>query len=341
MQRSSSGNGRVTPVWRLAVAMCVGVAGVATICAQQAPAPLEVIQLRQNFFVLAGAGGNISVQFGEDGVVLVDAGATAKSDAVLAAIKALSPRPIRYVINTNADDDHVGGNLRVAAAGQTLFTLTGAQAGTTDDATTRITNSGATILAAEPVMNRMSAPTGKVAPYSANAWPTETFLEHRSVVYLNGEGIESRHQPDAHTDGDSFVFFRRSDVVAAGDILDTTRFPVIDTGKGGSIQGELSALNRLIEMTVTSVPIVSRSAGTFVVPGHGYVCDQFDVVEYRDMVAIITDRVRDLITAGKTLQQVQDAKPARGYAGRYGSDTGAWTTKMFVEAIYTGLKSGK
>ena len=116
------------------------------------------------------------------------------------------------------------------------------------------------------------------------------------------------------------VFFRRSDVVVAGDILDTTRFPVIDVEKGGTIKGEIAALNRLVELAIPSVPIVSREAGTLVIPGHGRVCDQLDVVEYRDMVTIIRDRVRDLIKAGMTLDQVKAASPARGYTRRYGSD---------------------
>jgi glyoxylase-like metal-dependent hydrolase (beta-lactamase superfamily II) len=145
------------------------------------------------------------------------------------------------------------------------------------------------------------------------------------------------HQPAAHTDGDSIVFFRRSDVVVAGDVLDTTRFPLIDVARGGSIQGEIDALNRLVELAIPSVPLVSREAGTLVIPGHGRICDQLDVVEYRDMVTIIRDRIRDLIEEGKTLEQIQATSPARGYARRYGSDSGPWTTKMFVEAVYRSL----
>ena len=142
-------------------------------------------------------------------------------------------------------------------------------------------------------------------------------------MYLNGEGIEVLHQPAAHSDGDAIVFFRRSDVVVAGDVLDTTRFPVIDVARGGSIDGEIAALNRLVDLAIPSVPIVSREEGTLVIPGHGRVCDQLDVVEYRDMVTIVRDRVRDLIRAGATLDQVKAAAPARGYTRRYGADTGS------------------
>ncbi len=292
---------------------------------------LEVFQLRPNFYMISGAGGNIGVQAGQDGVVVVDAGTAAQADLVVAAIKKLSEQPIRYVIDTSADADHAGGNEKVSKAGRTLFITNNAFG-------EGMTNGGAAaILSAEKVLTRMSAPTGKTPPFPTAAWPTETFDQRRRYMYLNDEGIEVLHQPAAHTDGDSIVFFRRSDVVVAGDIVDTARFPVIDVAKGGSIQGEIDALNRLIELAIPSVPLVSREGGTYVIPGHGRVCDQLDVVEYRDMVTIVRDRIRDLLKEGKTLEQVQATSPTRGYTRRYGSDSGSWTTKMFVEAVYTSL----
>jgi glyoxylase-like metal-dependent hydrolase (beta-lactamase superfamily II) len=160
-------------------------------------------------------------------------------------------------------------------------------------------------------------------------------------MYLNGEAIEIFSQPDAHTDSDAFVFFRRSDVVVAGDVLDTRQFPVIDVARGGSIQGEIAALNRLVELAVPSVPIVSREAGTIVVPGHGRLCDQYDVIDYRDMVTIIRDRVRELIKAGRSLAEVKAAQPAKGYVGRYGNTGGAGTADRFIEAVYQGLLKEK
>jgi len=297
---------------------------------------LEVLQLRPNFFMIAGAGGNIGVQIGEDGVVVVDAGTAARADAVVAAIKKLTPRPIRYVIDTSADPDHVGGNERLSKAGQTLFTAPGS-IGVTGD----FLGGVASILSAQQVLERMSAPAGRTSPFPVAAAPTETFDFPRKYMYLNGEGIEVLHQPEAHTDGDVVVFFRRSDVVVAGDILDTTRFPVIDVAKGGTIDGEIAALNRLVDMAIPSVPIVSREAGTSIIPGHGRICDQLDVVDYRDMVTIIRDRVRDLIKAGRTLEQVKASDPARGYKARYGSTTGPWTTDQFVEAVYRSLAAAK
>ncbi len=295
-------------------------------------ADLEILQLRPNFYMIAGAGGNVAVQVGEDGVVVVDSGAQSNAEAVVAAIKKITPKPIRYVINTSADPDHVGGNAIVAKAGQTLFTGNGGAG-----LATNFLGGGASILSVEQVLTRMSGPSGKSPAFPIEAWPTETFDELRKYMYLNGEGIEIYHEPAAHTDGDAIVFFRRSDVVVAGDVFDTRRFPVVDIAKGGSIQGEIAALQKLVDTAIPSVPIVSREEGTLVIPGHGHLCDQLDVVDYRDMVTIIRDRVRDLMKQGLTLEQIKAASPARGYTRRYGADTGPWTTDEFVEAIYRSM----
>jgi glyoxylase-like metal-dependent hydrolase (beta-lactamase superfamily II) len=302
--------------------------------AQTPPLPpgVEVVKVRDTFFVVAGAGGNVGVQVGDDGVVVVDTGSTAGAPAVVAAIKGITSKPIRYIINTGADADHVGGNEAVSKAGETLLTsmrLGGQQQ--------QFMAPVAAILATEGVLRRMSASTPS---YPAAAWPTETFHHARKYMYFNGEAIEVLHQPAAHSDSDAFVFFRRSDVVVAGDVLDTRRFPVIDVDRGGSIDGEIAALNRLSEIAVASVPIVIREAGTIVVAGHGRLYDQYDVIEYRDMVTIIRDRVRDLVDAGRSLPQVKAARPADGYAGRYGGTTSDWTTDHFVEAIYRSLVKG-
>ena len=314
---------RAAPLFLLAIFVALG---RATAVGQGQD--LEVLQVRPDFYMIAGAGGNVGVQVGEDGVVVVDSGSSAQTDAVLAAIKRITPQPIRYVINTGADPDHVGGNEKLSQAGQTLFT------GRTIGLPTEFAGTAASILATENVLTRMS---GAIPEYPTGALPTETFFYPRKYMFLNGEGIEVLHQPAAHSDGDAVVFFRRSDVVVAGDVLDTTRFPVIDITRGGTIDGEIAALNRLVDIAIPSVPIVSREIGTAIMPGHGRICDQLDVVEYRDMVTIVRDRVRDLIKAGRTLEQVKAADPARGYKARYGSTTGPWTTEQFVEAIYRSL----
>jgi glyoxylase-like metal-dependent hydrolase (beta-lactamase superfamily II) len=298
---------------------------------QAAAAPsnsLEILELRPTFFVIAGAGGNIGVQVGEEGVVVVDAGVAADTPAVIAAIKRITPKSIRYIIDTGPDADHVGGNEALSKAGEKLVS------GSVSGGARNAADSVVPIVSAEGVLRHMAkSPSG--------GWPTEVFHYSRKYMYFNGEAIEMLHQAAAHTDSDVFAFFRRSDVVLAGDVLDTRQFPVIDVERGGSIQGEIAALNRLVELAVPSVPDVSREAGTIVVPGHGRLCDQFDVVEYRDMVTIIRDRVRDLIKAGRSLAEVKAAQPAKGYMGRYGNPGGAWTTDRFIEAVYRSLAKEK
>jgi glyoxylase-like metal-dependent hydrolase (beta-lactamase superfamily II) len=287
---------------------------------------IEVVEIRTNVFLIAGAGGNIGVQVGDDGVVVVDAGSAVSIGAAIAAIKRITPKPIRYIIDTGPDADHVGGNQALSQAGESLFG-TARLGGQRQEFMAPV----ASILATEGVLQRMTAASGSTPAYPAGAWPTETFHYPRKYMYLNGEAIEVLHQPAAHTDSDAFVFFRRSDVIAAGDVIDTRQFPVIDVDRGGSIQGEIAALNRLADLAVPSVPIVSREAGTIVIPGHGRLCDQFDVVEYRDMVTIVRDRVRGLVDAGRSLDDVKAARPAHGYAGRYGN------ADVFVEAVYRSL----
>jgi len=264
---------------------------------------------------------------------MVDTGDGKATGRIIEEIKKLTPLPIRYIINTSADPDHVGGNEKVSAAGQSLIpTVAGGMGGLAND----IANGGAAaILATDNVMNRMSAPTGQKSPYPTAAQPSDSFSDEEKDTFLNGEAIQIFAQPAAHTDGDAMVFFRRSDVVVAGDILDLTRFPVIDVEKGGSIQGEIDALNHIIAITVPELPLVWQEGGTLVIPGHGRICDEADVVEYRDMVTIVRDVVQDLIKKGKTLQQIKEANPAGDYTPRYGSDS------QFIEGIYKSLTGKK
>jgi cyclase len=297
------------------------------------PDMLDVLEVRPTFFMIAGAGGNVGVQVGEDGVVVVDAGSAANAQSLVAAIKRITSKPIRYVIDTGPDADHVGGNEVLSKSGDTFFPGT-RPAGPRQDALRSV----ASILSADGVVQHMTAASESGSP---GGLPTETFHYARKYLYLNGEAIEVLHQPAAHTDSDVFAFFRRSDVVVAGDVIDTRHFPVIDVTRGGSVEGEIAALNRLSELAVSSVPIVSREAGTIVIPGHGRLFDQFDVIEYRDMMTIIRDRVRDLLKAGRSLEQVKAARPAKGYEGRYGSDRGEWTTDRFIEAVYRSLAKEK
>jgi cyclase len=325
----------------LVVLCVVGIEGVPRNAVQQRAAfgdsyDVEILRIRPNFYMIAGAGANVAVQVGVDGVVLVDTGLRDKFDDVMSAIRTITPAPIRFIVNTSADADHVGSNDRFLQDGQAAFD--------------KIANlfprnyflSGAVaILAHEAVLRRMTAPTGQPSPFPAAAWPTETFEAGRRYVYLNDEGIEIVHHPAAHTDGDATVFFRRSDVIVAGDIFDTTRFPVINLERGGSLQGTLQALNRLIATAIPSLPDVSREVGTSVIPGHGQVGDQFDLLDSRDMLVIVRDHVLDLIKSGKTLEEIKAASPAKGFVGRYGASSGPWTTDDFIEAVYRSLVEGE
>jgi glyoxylase-like metal-dependent hydrolase (beta-lactamase superfamily II) len=284
---------------------------------------LETIQIRPNFYVIFGAGGNIAVQIGPDGAVLVDSGTADKADQVLAIVKKLTDKPIRYIINTSAEPDHVGGNEKIAAAGNAFVNLAqfaGAAA--------------ADVLAREEVNLRLSAAD---PPVPAGMLPTETWTMQTKSMYVNGDGIQMIHAPAAHADGDIVVFFRRVDVIVAGDILDLRRFPVIDLANGGSIQGEIDALNRLLVLAIPAMPLVYKEDRTFVVPGHGRVADHAELVDYRDMLTVIRDVIQSQITKGMTLEQIQAANPTAGYRGRYGAETGPWTTRMFVEAVYKSL----
>jgi glyoxylase-like metal-dependent hydrolase (beta-lactamase superfamily II) len=330
--------------WLLAVTVIsvVDSQAPAAIAQQEPTGELDVVQLRPNFFMIAGAGGNILAQVGPEGVILVDSGSSAMTDKVLATIRRITPLPIRYIINTSMDADHVGGNGELAKAG--LSILAGNLAAGDGLADDLLTNSGgASVLAHENVLTRMSALIGGKPAAPAALWPTKTFAFRSYSMYLNGEGIQVIHQPAAHTDGDAIVFFRRGDVIATGDLIDTTRFPVIDVERGGSVQGVLDALNRLMDLSIHNLPLQWHPDRTLLVPGHGRVYDKLDLLEYRDAMTVICDRILELIKEGKTLGQVKAANPTLGYRSQYGSDSGPWTTDMFVEVIYNELaaKGGK
>ncbi len=289
---------------------------------------IHVLPVQGNIYMLVGAGANITLQVGKTGVLMVDTQTAQATPKVLAAIHKLSDKPIRYIVNTSADPDHTGGNENIARTGATpgeipLVNTPGSTA-----------VQSVQILAHQKVLDRMSLTQGGERAPNA-AWPTDTYLGDEKELYFNGEGIQMLHLPSAHTDGDTVVYFRRSDVISAGDIYRTDGYPVIDLQRGGSLQGVIDGLNRILDL---AIPAHHEEAGTYVIPGHGRLSDEFDVLEYRDMVTIIRDRVRAMIKKGMTLEQVKAARPTLDYDPQYGATTGPWTTDKFVEAVYKSLK---
>ena len=268
-----------------------------TVCLAQNPvSEIHALPVQGNVTMLVGAGGNVAVQAGSEGVLLVDTGSASMTDKLGTEIKKLSSEPIRYIVNTNLYPDHTGGNAALAKTGASLGGGFGPGAAR-----------GAVVMAHEEVLDRMSAP----APAGQPAWnyddaPPDVFAGHQKSLYFNGESIVIYHEPHAHTDGDSIVYFRRSDVIATGDVFVTTSFPEIDIANGGTIQGEIDALNDIIDL---AVPADKEEGGTMIIPGHGRLCDQFDVVDYRNMVTIIYERIQDLVKKGNTLEQVKAARP--------------------------------
>lgn len=295
---------------------------------------IHVWPIRNNVYMLVGDGGNIVVQTGTQGAFVVDTGEGKLSDKVLAAIRTLTPKPIQFIANTSFHAEHTGGNEALGAAGQDpslpgSFFVNSAPRGVTGLFADPLSH--ATMMGHNNVMVRLQA-----AGAPAGAVPGDTYLEERRRKFHNGDAIELFHQPNASTDGDSLVHFREADVIVAGDIFTTTQYPFIDTKNGGTIDGLIRGLNFILDRTVFEH---QGEGGTLVVPGHGYLSDEHEVVEYRDMVVIVRDRIKAMRDAGATLAQIQAARVTADYDTRYGANTGSWTTAMFVQAIYDTLNT--
>jgi glyoxylase-like metal-dependent hydrolase (beta-lactamase superfamily II) len=294
-----------------------------------APGDVQVLPVQGNVHVIMGAGANITVQAGDQGMLIVDTGTAAMSDKVIAALKTISDRPLRYVVNTTHFDDHVGGNEKIAATGEIIpFREPNYTAGPQG----ALDVHKASVISYLTVFHRMAGATGKPTAPEA-AWPDNTFSTGQKRFSFNDEPVVVMHLP-SNTDGNSIVHFRKSDVVSAGDLLDLSGYPRIDVEAGGSLQAIIDGLNRLILLTV---PGANAQGGTLVVPGHGRIADHAEVAYYRDMTTIIRDRLQDMIKRGQTLQQVKAARPSRDWDARYGKSTGGWTTDMFIEAAYKSM----
>jgi cyclase len=292
---------------------------------------IQVLQVRDNIYMLVGSGGNITVQTGSDGVLIVDTQFAPLSDRILAKLRELSDKPLRYILNTHHHGDHTGGNANLRAAGRTE--VGGNVGGDIADA-----GEGAAIIAHENALLRMVTPPNGDDPAPVAGWPTLTYFTPHRDLWFNGEGVRMLHQPTAHTDGDSIVYFRRSDVIATGDVYVTNMYPLIDVASGGSIQGVIAAANSLIDLII---PEYGQDGGTLVIPGHGRLSDVGDVINWREMLTIIRDRVQAMIDRGMTLEEVLAARPTQDYDARWGRDSGFWTTRQFVEAVYLNLSAAE
>jgi glyoxylase-like metal-dependent hydrolase (beta-lactamase superfamily II) len=301
--------------------------GVRTIKPAYDDGDVEVLPVQGNVYVVAGSGANITLQIDPEGVLIVDASVAAMSEKVIAAIRKISGKPIRQIISTSADEAHTGGNESLSNAGRNVNAGVGGQNGREP---ARL--DGAPVIAHETVLHRMSGLKGEPARMPYGVWPHDTFYTNKKQIYFGGEVVEMLHAPAAHTDGDLIVWFRKSDVVSTGDVFSTVSYPMIDRNRGGSIQGILDALNQILDITF---PAFNNQGGTLVVPGHGRICNESDVAEYRDMTTIIRDRIQLMIDKKMTLAQIKAAGPTKDYDGVY--STPSWTGEMFIEAIYADL----
>jgi glyoxylase-like metal-dependent hydrolase (beta-lactamase superfamily II) len=288
---------------------------------------VETIPVQGQVYLIAGAGGNVAVQTGPSGVLLVDTGYEQMGSKVLAAVRKLSDKTLRTIINTTLMDSHTGGNAVLVKEGR--LNQAGPGLGQRPNEADLIGHSG--LLALMTEVGREKIPVER--------WPPSVFSGKQKDLYSNDEPVVVLHVPDAVTSGDSMVWFRKSDVVVSGEIFNQASFPFIDTAHGGTINGIIEGLNTLLDIMV---PKHNQEGGTMVVPGYGRIGDEHDVLEYRDMVTIIRDRVQNAIDKGMTLAQVKALKPSPTYEyePRFNRDP-AWTAEMFVEAIYRNLSTRK
>jgi cyclase len=311
--------------------LVAALAGAVTVTGQSSS--FETLPVRGQVSMITNGRSNALLQSGRQGVLIVDTMSSADGARLLEAVRSRAgARPIRYVVNTHADSDFTGGNATIAAAGSQL--VAGNFAGQVGQRAVDGAVPQAFVLAHENVLTAMSAATGGRAAAPFAAWPTDTFFQAERTMYFNGEGIQLVHVPRASSDGDVLVFFRSSDVIAAGDIYNTLGYPRIDVARGGHVNGVIEGLNRIIDLAISEQ---FTEGGTRIVPGRGRISDEFDVVEYRDMVTIVRDRVQALIAKGQTLDQIKAARPTLDWEPRYGATSGPWTTAQFIEAVYRGL----
>ena len=263
-----------------------------SVFAQQDFSSVEVIphHVAGSVYYLEGRGGNIGLSIGEDGIIMIDDQFAPLTEKIVAAIRSLSDGEIRFLINTHVHGDHTGGNENLG-------------------------NMGVLILARDEIRVRLA----QQAP--AAALPVLTYSD-AITIHLNGEEVYAFPVPPAHTDGDTFIHFKDSDVVHTGDVFRTTAFPVIDTNNGGTLKGTLEALGRLIGVA---------GPNTKILPGHGVVSNREDVMGFRDMLLDVSGQVEELLARNMSYEQVAAADPTAAYNAQYGDPD------RFLRALYTEL----
>jgi glyoxylase-like metal-dependent hydrolase (beta-lactamase superfamily II) len=293
---------------------------------------MQLRHVQGDVYALTGMEANVTVQIGDQGILFVDTPPLALLEDSIKLVGSLTPKPIQFVITT-----HLGRNNMSSAQALIDLRLT-----PTDKANAQRmslaaggSRNGVKVLGREEVLNRIS---DRSVPAIPGAALTSEYFMPSMDFPMNGDGIVVYHEPNAITDGDSVVYFRRSDVVSAGAIVSPGRFPEIDLARGGSINGLIKATNHILEVMV---PGLFEEGGTYLVPGYGRICDEADVAYYREMLTIVRDRVQVLIDQGKTLQDVQKARPALDYETTYGGARGGPTAQAFVETVFKSLMASR
>jgi len=284
----------------------------AAVFAQRDFSSIEITtqKMAEGVYMLTGAGGNIGVCTGPEGVLLVDDQYAPLTEKIQAALKGISDQPVRMIVNTHWHGDHTGGN-------------------------ENFSKTGALLLAHQNVRQRMSTPQyiaafdSKVDPSPASALPVVTFQEG-ITAHLNGEDLDVMHVANAHTDGDAIVWFRNANVVHLGDTFFNGMYPVIDCSSGGSIDGMIAA---------TGMVLGKIGADTKLIPGHGPAADRAALQGFHDMLAGVRTAVAKAAKGGKSLAEVQAAKPTAPWDPVWGN--GFIKPDKFVEFVYTGVTAKK